>query len=87
MNKPTKYTNSMLDKIIANSSYVKNSLQLQLAFEYARKQVDLTWNDILFGVENGYFPEVAAVEYARWQLEKDIYPEKVLELACVKKKT
>jgi len=61
----------------------KNTLGISFPYEYATNAVNLNWYDILFGINHKYFDHRSAIEHARIELENDIYPQAVLDLACI----
>lgn len=84
MEKRIKYfTNDLIDNLVSESEFPMNSLSIQISFSYASKLININWNDILFAINNGYFNNASAIEYAVILLGKDEENEKILDLACI----
>lgn len=77
------FTNDLIDKMVSESEFPMNSLSIQIPFSYALELVNINWNDILFAINNGYFNNASAIEYAIILLGKDEENEKILDLACI----
>ncbi len=77
------FTNDLINKLISESEFPTNSLSIQIPFSYALELVNINWSDILFAIQNGYFDNASAIEYAIILLGKDEENEKILDLACI----
>lgn len=63
-----------------------NTLKILLPYNYVKNLVSLTWYDIFFAIEQGFFNQEAAIEYAVDLIAKEQEPSRmVLELACLTK--
>lgn len=63
-----------------------NSLNILLPYNYVKNLVNLTWSDILYGIEHGFLAQEAAIEHAIDIIGKEQEsPSKVLDLACLDK--
>lgn len=78
-----KITNKMIDSIALNNGNLQNSICIEIPLSYALELVNINWNDILFGISNGYFSNAAAIEYAIILLGEHNNEVKVLDLACL----
>jgi len=71
-------------KMFCENSYQMNTLKISYSYEFASREANLNWYDILFAIKNGYLHHHAAVEHATNELEiKDEYPQEVLDLAIL----
>jgi len=79
-------SNKVFDQIsslISQNTHYMNTLRISFPYEYAANVADLNWRDILFAINYGYMHHRAAIKHAQIELERDDYPQAVLDLACV----
>lgn len=62
-----------------------NTLKIHLPYEYLKKKINISWYDILFGINNNYLNEDNAIDYAIDLLsdEKHFGDDKVMEIAIL----
>lgn len=61
-----------------------NSLNITLHYDYVSELIRLTWQDIMYGIENRFLTEDAVIKYAVDELCIDENPsEIILELSCL----
>jgi len=78
-----KNATSPFDQLISEGKYCMNSLDISFSYVYAAELVKLNWNDIHLAINHKYLSHQAAIEHARAELENDIFPQAVLDLACL----
>lgn len=55
-------------------------------YDYITKKVKLTWDDIVYGIENGYVSPDIAIEHAISEVARcEEYPESLIDLASLRK--
>lgn len=62
-----------------------NTLNIFLSYSYVSALINLSWNDLLFAVEQGFMSPDAAVEHAIVKLGDKNSEQSVLDLACLEK--
>jgi hypothetical protein len=63
-----------------------NTSNILLPYEYAAGLLDLNWQDVLFGIENRFFSDDAAIEHARAELSREEPPlQGIIDLAWLEK--
>ena len=72
-----------VSNIVADESYSMNTLRISFPYEYAVRTINLNWHDILFAISQGYMDHRVAITHAQAELENDVYPQTVLDLACI----
>lgn len=61
-----------------------NSLNIILSYDYVSELINLTWQDILYGIKNKFLMENALIKYAIDELCVNENPSKlILELSCL----
>lgn len=61
-----------------------NTLNITLSYNYISNLINVTWSDILYGIQEGYLPDDSAIEYAVAVVESESQPtETVWELASL----
>jgi len=78
-----KTTNLQLSEKVKNYNFPGNSLGLTMSYKYLSNILRLNWSDLAFAIENKYLPHEAAIEHAMWELEKDDYHKRTMDLACL----
>ena len=79
-----KITTEKMDELILESKFSKNSLSIRIPFAYALNLVVLNWNDVMFGIDNGYFSYDSAIEFALNEYSNSVnYSQNVLKLAVL----
>ena len=77
-------TNDEINKLIYESKYAMNSLNISFPYIYVAEAINLNWHDILFAIDKGYLGHQSAIEHAEVELGKsDTCPQAVLNLACL----
>lgn len=62
-----------------------NTLNIVIPYEYVKKLIDVTWNDILFAIEYGFMIRKSAIEHAFHVIGCDPNPpQNVIDLAWAK---
>ena len=80
---PAKY---LITWLIIESKYPKNSLNVNFPYGYIKKNIVLSWYDVLFLIENGFAPHKIASLYACDLISsKKSCPQQVWDLACLSK--
>lgn len=64
-----------------------NTLNTHLPYEYLKKKIDISWCDILFGINNHYLSEDSAIDHANDLLFDENYLEddRVMEIAVLQR--
>lgn len=61
-------------------------LSIDFNYDYIRKRVKLTWNDIVYGIENDYISSNIAIEHAVSEISQcEEYPQSLIDLGSLYK--
>ena len=63
-----------------------DSLSVVLPYDFVAKRIELTWQDILYAIEQKFLSPKAAIEHAMIELSKvEEYPQSLVDLASLDK--